>query len=68
MLGSSGSSGAYGGAYAGVSVKDTDEDGHLDFIVGNPSASTVRIIRGDGRGRSLTGEFTVPTSAPPGDL
>lgn len=32
----SGSSGAYGGAYAGVSVKDTDEDGHLTSSSATP--------------------------------
>jgi len=59
-----GSFGADGGAYAGLSVGDVDEDGHLDVIVGNPSASTVIIIPG-GRGYPW---ITVATPAPPGDV
>jgi hypothetical protein len=59
---------AGGAALVGLSVADVDEDGHLDVVTGNPSASSVVVVRGNGNGGTIPNHITVATPAPPGDL
>ena len=55
-------------AFVGLSVADIDEDGHLDVVRGDPSASSVIVVRGNGAGGMAAGGYSVATPAPPGDL